>query len=99
MIIHSTQRRKIQILLYAQPGGALRLTTMPKPKKLTHKEVENLFLDIWYKEIPETYNSLWYEGIEGEQLISDCAEVYPHLYKNLLKRLEEEAKKRNLILP
>ena len=69
------------------------------PKKLTNKEVENLFLDIWYKHLPETYNTLWYEGIEGEQITSDCAEVYPKLYRKLLSMLEEEAKNSGLTLP
>ena len=68
-------------------------------QKLTHKEVEDLFLDIWYDHLPETYDSLWVEGIEGEQLISDCAEVYPKLYHKLLNMLEDEASKRGLILP
>jgi len=68
-------------------------------QKLTHKEEEKLFLDIWYDHLPETYESLWIEGIEGEQLISDCAEVYPKLYKKLLGLLEEEENKKGLIGP
>lgn len=67
--------------------------------RLTHKEVENLFLDVWYKHLPETYMTLYYEGIEGELLISDCAQVYPKLYRKLLDMLEEEAKRKGLILP
>ena len=69
------------------------------PGTLTNKEVENLFLDIWYGLSPETYDTLWYEGIEGGQLISDCAKVYPKLYRNLLNRLEGEAREKDLILP
>ena len=68
-------------------------------QRLTNKEVTDLFLDLWYKTLPETYNTLWYEGIEGEQLISDCAEVYPRLYKKLLDKLEEEAAREGYILP
>lgn len=69
------------------------------PKRLTNKEVENLFLDLWYEHLPETYETIWYEGAEGEQMISDCAEVYPKLYKKLLGMLEEEAQKKGLALP
>lgn len=68
-------------------------------QRLTNKEVENLFLDIWYGHLPETYETLWYEGVEGEQMISDCAQVYPKLYKKLLNMLEEEAHRKGLILP
>ena len=68
-------------------------------KRLTNKDVENLFLDLWYTHLPETYNTLWYEGIEGEQMISDCAAANPKLYKNLLNKLEERAEKEGLILP
>ena len=67
--------------------------------RMTNKEVENLFLDIWYNLSPETYNTLWYDEIEGEQMISDCAQVYPKLYRNLLIRLETESTARKLILP
>lgn len=67
--------------------------------RLTNKEVENLFLDIWYGLSPETYDTLWYEGIEGEQMISDCAKVYPKLYRNLLNRLEEESQRKGFTLP
>lgn len=60
--------------------------------KLTRKEEERLFLDIWFEVSEETYNSLWFEGIEGDLLISDCAEVYPRLYLNLLYRMDDKIK-------
>ena len=66
---------------------------------LTDKEVENLFLDLWWKLAPETYETLHVEGIAGDLLISDCAEVFPKLYRNLLKMLEEEAYKKGYALP
>lgn len=68
-------------------------------KKLTNKEVEELYLDIWWETSPQTYESLWVDDIEGGQMISDCAAVYPKLYRNLLDTLEERAAKKGYILP
>ena len=69
------------------------------PKQLTHKEVEDLFLDLWYKESPETFDALYLDNIYGTQLISDFAAVYPKLYRSLLYKLEDYASDHKLILP
>ena len=69
------------------------------PKRLTVGETDNLFLGVWDENFPESYEYLWYKGIETEQMISDCVEFYPKLYKKLLYMMEKEAERRGLILP
>ena len=66
---------------------------------LTHKEVEDMFLDIWWDYMPETYEAHHVEGISGDYLISECAEFYPKMYRKLLKMLEEKAFKDGYALP
>jgi len=62
-------------------------------KNLSPRQEEEMFLDIWYEMSPETYESIWFRGIEGDLLISDMVEAYPELYKKVLdehiKRLRE----------
>lgn len=71
----------------------------PESKKLTNKEVETLFLDLWWELSPPTYESFYVDDIQGDLMISNCAAVYPKLYRKLLFKLEEEAARKGFILP
>jgi len=69
------------------------------PRKITDEEVEDLFVAIWKKLAYETYDSLFIDGILIPDIIADCAEMYPKLYRRILNLMEEEARKKGLILP
>lgn len=64
---------------------------MIKLTKLSPKQAENLFLDIWWALYPEAYDSIWYKDIEGEQLISDLVEINPKAYKHILDTMGEKS--------
>ena len=65
---------------------------------LTRKEEENLFLDVWYKNFQDSFDYLWFEGIEGDLLINDFAKFYPQLYRRTLYLMEEEAQREGVLL-
>lgn len=71
---------------------------LPAPTRLTVKETDELFMDVWYKTFPDSYDYLWCEDIDSERLISDLVDFYPDQYKKLLDLMEEEAKRRGLLL-
>jgi len=70
---------------------------MQKVRKLTPKQTERVFLDIWYEMSPELYEQLWYPDIEGGQLISDLVEVNPKLYREILDEMEERGAQEGFI--
>ena len=72
---------------------------MPERRVLTDEDVEDLFITIWKKLSYVTYDSLFVDGILIPDIIADCAEFYPKLYRNILNLLEEEAFKKGWLLP
>jgi len=81
---------------YAQHGIVSEIIITQEEKmikftKLSPKQLEHMFLDIWWNLNPESYDSIWYKGIEGEQLISDLVEINPKLYKQVLDIIAEKS--------
>ena len=65
-------------------------------RKLTSKEVEDLFLDIWYKLTPEVFDGVFDSYNHkplGEEMINDCAILYPILYKKVMDMIDDQANK------
>lgn len=58
--------------------------------RLSRREEQDLFIEIWQDTSPETYEALWYPGITMDVIINDLVEVNPKLYRRLLNLLEKE---------
>ena len=72
---------------------------MPK-KDATEKQIERIALQIWWDMgggAQEVFNTLWYEGITGEEMFDELAKRFPKLYSTviskLIARLESEGMK------
>lgn len=71
---------------------------MPKSKKriISEEEESRLFLDLFWKDYPDQYESVYDAEMFSDDLINTIVDHYPAQYRRTLDKLEQHMQQRGL---